>query len=251
MCSSLTPRQAKEFLAKVRHIDVNCVWVQEQCAKKLVPLHMIPGEHSSADLRTKHLTLLMIKRYIASLFLEFREGRSDKAAKLHSVMRMLREESAVAKLQSTDESFASVSGGDYWAEKGEAGRWVRVHTHPIISAFLLWKVSGGPGRKTRLTPERSTRGLNSHGQQFRVDDSWERPIQSMTPTIPWTCRTIFLVDKTHTDRWGADQRRQRVEAANFQYSQSEKGSSKLDSFEEGAHTTKPRWTELSGTETSY
>ena len=164
---------------------------------------------------TKHLTLLIIKRHIASLFSEFVEGRSDQVATLHSVTRMLRQESAVAKLQSADESFASVSGGDYWAERGEAGRWVRVHTHPRVSAFLPWKVPGGPGRKTRLTPERSTRGVDSHGQQFRVDDSWERPIPSMIPTTPWTGRTIFLVDKTHTDPWETDQRRQRVEAANF------------------------------------
>ena len=49
-------------LAKVRHIDVNCLWLQEQCAKKLVPLVKKPGEHNSADLMTKHLTLLMIKK---------------------------------------------------------------------------------------------------------------------------------------------------------------------------------------------
>ena len=59
---------------------------------------------------TKHLTLLMIKRHIASLFLEFVEGRSDKAAKLHSVTRMLRQESAVAKLQSADESSQASQG---------------------------------------------------------------------------------------------------------------------------------------------
>ena len=53
-------------LAKVRHIDVNCLWLQEQCAKELVPLVKIPGEHNSADLMTKHLTRLMIKRHIAS-----------------------------------------------------------------------------------------------------------------------------------------------------------------------------------------
>ena len=164
----------------------------------------------------------MIKSHIASLFLDFVEGRSDKAAKLHSVTRMLRQDSAVAKIQSADESLTSVSGGDYCAERGEAGRWVRVHTHPRVSAFPPWKVPGGPGRKTRLTPERSTRGVNSQGQEFRVDDSWERPIQSMIPTTPWTGRTIFLVDKTHTDRWGTDQRRQRIEAANFQDAQSEK-----------------------------
>ena len=41
-------------LAKVRYIDVNCLWRQEQCAKKLVPLIKIPGAHNSADLMTKH-----------------------------------------------------------------------------------------------------------------------------------------------------------------------------------------------------
>ena len=79
---------------------------------------------------TKHLTLLMIKKQLDSLPLEFKESRSDKAAKLHSVTRSERQELAAAKLINVDESFASVSGGDYWAERGEAGRWVRVHTHP-------------------------------------------------------------------------------------------------------------------------
>ena len=31
-------------LAKVRHIDVNCQWLQEQCANQIVPLTRIPGE---------------------------------------------------------------------------------------------------------------------------------------------------------------------------------------------------------------
>ena len=44
-------------LAKVRHIDVNYLWLQEQCDKKLIPLVKILGEHNSADLMTKHLTL--------------------------------------------------------------------------------------------------------------------------------------------------------------------------------------------------
>ena len=81
-----------------------------------------PGEHNSADMMTKHLILLVIKRHLDSLFLEFKGGRSDKAAKLHSVTRLARQELAAAKLNNVDESFASVSGGDYWAERGEAGR---------------------------------------------------------------------------------------------------------------------------------
>ena len=227
-------------LAKVRHIDVNCLWLQEQCAKRLVPLVKIPGEHNPADLMTKHLTLLMIQRHIQCLNLEFMKGRSDKAAKLHSVARSDRQESASLKVHSINNEFASVSRGDYWAEKGEAGRWVRVHTHPRTAAFLPWKVPGGPGRRTRLTHERSTRGVDINGRQFRIDDSWDEPTMNPTAIQPWTGRTIFIVDKIHTDRWGTDQRRQRIEAANLK---SEKLSCDvIDLFDEEAHS---RWTELS------
>ena len=44
-------------LEKKRHIDVNCRWLLERCAKKLDPLVTIPGEHDSAGLMTKHLIL--------------------------------------------------------------------------------------------------------------------------------------------------------------------------------------------------
>ena len=172
---------------------------------------------------TERLIILMIKRQLDSLLLEFKEGRSDKAAKLHSVTRSERQELAAAKLINVDESFASVSGGHSWAESGEAGRWVRVHTHLRTAPFTAWKVPGRPGRRTRLVPERSIRVANSQGQQFRVDDLWDTPNRSMLPMTPWTGRTIFLVDKAHTDRWGTDQRRQRIEAANLNESQSEKG----------------------------
>ena len=162
----------------------------------------------------------MTKRHFDSLLSEFKEVRSDKAAHLHSVARLERQESATAKLINVDESFASVSGGDYWAERGEAGRWLRVHTHPRTSPFAPWKVLGGPGRRTGLVPERSTRGVNSQGQQLRVEDLWDTPNRSMLPTTPWTGQTKILFDKAHTDRGGTDQRRQRIEAANLNETQS-------------------------------
>ena len=62
---------------------------------------------------TKHLAFRMIKRHLDSLFFEFKEGRSDKVAKLHSVTRSQRQELAAARLINVDERFASVSGGDY------------------------------------------------------------------------------------------------------------------------------------------
>ena len=167
-----------------------------------------------------------------------RGSRPDQVAKLHSVTRLARRELVAAKLITVDESFASVSGGDCWAEGGEAGRWVRVHTHQGASPFLPWKVPGGPGRKIRLTQQRSTRGVNSQRQQLRVDGLWDTPTRSMLPMAPWTGRISFLVDNAHTDPWGTDQRRQRFEAA----------SPRKTMFGEEAYSTKFRWTKVSGFE---
>ena len=149
--------------------------------------------------------------------MSLKQGKSDKGTKLHSVTRSIRQDSAMLKLQMAEESFASVSGGDHWAERGEASRWVRVQTTPRTSSFLPWKVPGGPGRKTRLTHERSTRGVNSQGRQFRVNDWWDDPTAN---SIPMTLdgQNHIVVDKVQTDRWGTDKRRQRIEAANLKES---------------------------------
>ena len=66
----------RQGMAKVRHIDVNVLWLQEQCAKKLVPLHKIPGEENGADLMTKHLANPVIVKHVKRLNLEYREGRA-------------------------------------------------------------------------------------------------------------------------------------------------------------------------------
>ena len=80
------------------------------CVDRFVPLVKTPGQHNSAILMAKHLTLLMIKRHIETLFLVFTEGRSDNAAKLHVVTGNERQESAALKLQTIDTRVARVSG---------------------------------------------------------------------------------------------------------------------------------------------
>ena len=56
---------------------------------------------------TKHMTILMIKRHIEKLCLEFKDGRAEKAAKMHSLTRNSRVEAAQSKLRAIDEGFAS------------------------------------------------------------------------------------------------------------------------------------------------
>ena len=114
----------RQGLAKVRHMDVNCLWLQEQCAKKMVPLVKIPGEINTADLMTKHLVGPVILKHLNNLNLDIRAGRSDQAAKLHSV-------STSSPTPTNRQAVTrNLPGGDFWAERGEHGRWVRVQVRP-------------------------------------------------------------------------------------------------------------------------
>ena len=72
-------------LSKVRHIDVNVLWLQEVCARRQIPVAKVPGEENPADLTTKHLTSILIDRNIKRMRLRFQEGRASKAADLHVV----------------------------------------------------------------------------------------------------------------------------------------------------------------------
>ena len=199
----------RQGLAKVRHIDVNCLWPQEQCAKKLVPLVKIPGEINTADLMTKHLVGPVILKHLKNLNLDLRTGRSEQAAKLHSV-------STFSPTLGDSRAAASNSpGGDFWAERGEHGRWVRIHTKPRTSMFYPEEAPRGPGRKTRLKTTRKIQGMYVSGLRFKKENDWTKDNIADELSEGWTGKTIFIVDKHHSPDHGTDQRRQRVESTNL------------------------------------
>lgn len=68
----------REGLAKVRHIDVNVSWIQEQGVCRKLPLHKILGTSNPADLMTKHLNQDQIVKYLHKLDIHYKQGRSDK-----------------------------------------------------------------------------------------------------------------------------------------------------------------------------
>ena len=71
-------------LDKIRHIDVNVLWLQEQEVRGRVPLRKIDGTKNPADLMTKHLEVKKIEEHLERLGLEFRGGRAQAAANLYS-----------------------------------------------------------------------------------------------------------------------------------------------------------------------
>ena len=123
-------------------------------------------------------------------------------------------------------------GGDIWSEIGEHGRWVRIHVVPGLCSFLPWKAAKGPGRKTSLTPTRSTQGIDSNGYKFKTHDDWTMSPGEAASRLPWTGRTIFTVDNILSDRKGTDQRRQISEACSFFESRGLAWADMIDSGEE-------------------
>ena len=69
----------------MRHLDVNILWMQEQCARKILPLAKVPGEDNPADVMTKNLTSNVIDKNMKRLKLRLEEGRAEKAAQLHAL----------------------------------------------------------------------------------------------------------------------------------------------------------------------
>ena len=70
----------RKGLSKVRHLDVNVLWLQEQCARKVLPIVKVPGEDNPADLMTKHLVGPKVLTDVETLHMKFVGGRADKAA---------------------------------------------------------------------------------------------------------------------------------------------------------------------------
>ena len=94
-----------------------------------------------------------------------------------------------------------------WAERGEHGRWVRIHVTPRTSMFYPEEAPRGPGRKTRLKITRKIQGMYMSGLRFKKENNWTK--DNIDDEL-----SIFIVDTHHSPDHGTDQRRQRVESTN-------------------------------------
>ena len=75
----------RKGVGKIRHLDVGTLWLQEVQLRQKVAFMKIKGTSNPADLMTKHLAQDQINEYAEKLGYEFRAGRSDATAKLHSI----------------------------------------------------------------------------------------------------------------------------------------------------------------------
>ena len=202
-------------LSKVRHVDVNVLWLQETCARKTIPMNKVPGEENCADLMTKHLAAKTISKNVERMRMSFESGRAAKAAALHAVSfakgtHTTRDDHSctIARCTNSDvddpfggdlSSWQAVRaaandqrGGDRWRSRGAEGVWHRWHTSPRTSLFTPYKVAKGPASSISLKRLRFTYGVTAKGRCFEFHDDWTKPERAhMVLDEPWTGYTIF------------------------------------------------------------
>ena len=196
----------RQGISKVRHIDVNVLWLQQQVAKKIVPLIKVDGTANCSDLLTKHLAAHVQRKHAEMMRLEFRDGRSQMAAQLHVLDRV-----------QPQEEFNDEGGTDRWEERGEQGRWTRVNRTPRAALFNPRRVARGPGRGSRLSIIRETVGIDETGRKFSFSDDWTKSKESPVLGRRWTGMTTFRTVSFDDKRYGGDQRRQRERAGSERF----------------------------------
>ena len=63
-------------LDKVRHVEVDVLWIQEQAARRMLPISKIPGPRNPSDLCTKNVGVALMEQYPGQLCLKFAKGRA-------------------------------------------------------------------------------------------------------------------------------------------------------------------------------
>jgi len=160
-------------ISRVRHIEVDNLWIQEKEARRMLPIGKVFGGDNPADLMTKNVGIELAKKHMKAMGIRFAEGRSEAAAKLHSI-----------ELK------------DAWQvdQQGNGLSMVKVHK---ISRTSLYAPSGDedyPIHNNDLETTRITTGTTVSGKRFEIEDNWRRPGRAhRVLDEEWTGQTVFTV----------------------------------------------------------
>ena len=156
-------------ISRVRHIEVDHLWIQEMEARRMLPIGKVDGGENPAGLMTKNVGIRMEKMGI-----RFAEGRSEAAVKLH----MLEQK-------------------DSWKIERHGTNLSRVKNYSVLRKELY--VPSGeedyPIHSGDLEAVRVTTGVAESGKIVETEeDNWKRPGRSSrVRSEPWTGQTHFTV----------------------------------------------------------
>ena len=160
----------RKGLGKLRHIDVQWLWLQEKVQRGNLKASKINVKETPADLLTKHLSCDDMKKHLTKLGFELRSDRSDKSLKLGAVHN---------------------EGEDYWTREDQCT--IRWHRRPRNKLFSPFQVAGSPSMSA-LTSTRVIHGkyVDSEETVF-IQDNWTCRTQHWRNLErSWTGRTVFI-----------------------------------------------------------
>ena len=67
----------RQGLQKIRHIEVDLLWLQEMQARRILPIQKIKGEINPADIMTNYLVKHKFEAYVTELRQDFRKGTAE------------------------------------------------------------------------------------------------------------------------------------------------------------------------------
>ena len=109
-------------------MDVDILWLQEQCARNILPVNKVPGEENPADLMSKHLVAPKVLKNVGALNMRHLDGRAGKAAQLHRLGRQATAGGVGQQIRDAmSDLFADGKGGDKWKSEGDDGIWHRTY----------------------------------------------------------------------------------------------------------------------------
>ena len=141
-------------LSRVRHIEVDHLWIQEQEARRMLPIEKVPGGDNPADLMTKNVGIDLATKHMRTMGIRFAEGRSEAAAKLHAV--------------TTEEEWVCEKDGNEL-------KIIKMHDDLREELFVPSGGDNYPVHNGDLQATRVTKGVTRSGKRFEVEDSWRRP----------------------------------------------------------------------------
>lgn len=141
-------------LCKVRHLDTEHLWLQQQPARRLLPLGKIAETLNPADLLTHNLPEKDVAKYMKLLDLAWFDGLSKAAAQLHNTNNK-----------------GHLSGGS-WSHSSKTAAWKRLHS-TWRWLFTPMRARGVPANGKHLSGRRVAQGVRRDGSSFKIEDTWK------------------------------------------------------------------------------
>ena len=160
-------------LGKLRHLNVQFLWVQNRAAMGDMKITKVPGKDNPADLMTKHLPAAEIEKHCEELSMARTGTRAETAPSLHALHLRQSVLEIANELQVDEASVEEALKGQSGATlEGRDGRVAVVHRRPLASLYL-------PSRLGKTAPKEALTGYReSHvkdvvtGETTVVRDNW-------------------------------------------------------------------------------